>query len=88
MCEPERQKTQSLYYGERYERLEREHVSHRLASRVISHGNLKQMATYLTGTSTCGITTSGSITALVFRALQEAHWYQSVVRGGFSYHKQ
>ena len=51
-------------------------------------GILKQMATYLTGTSTSGITTSGSITALLFRALQEAHWYQSVVLWEFSYHKQ
>ena len=54
----------------------------------ISQGDIMQMATNLTGTSTSGTTASGSITGTDIPALQEAHWHQSVVLWEFSYHKQ
>ena len=54
----------------------------------ISQGDIMQMATNLTGTSTSGTTASGSITGTDIPALPEAHWHQSVVLWEFSYHKQ
>ena len=44
-----------------------------LPDRLISQGNIMQMATNMTGTSTSGTTTSGSITGTDVPALQEAH---------------